>query len=98
MGRVYEGQSSLRIQLTCSQDITDAITKLIYYEKPSGTQGYWTATVGTVATGVIYYDVSLVTEIDQTGWWKFWSYIEFSDSRIAYGEVARYLISEVGIK
>ena len=98
MSRIYEGQSYLRIQLTCSQNITGALAKRIYYEKPSGTSGYWDATALTEATGVMYYDVALVTEIDQIGWWKFWTYVQFADSRIAYGEVVKQLISEVGIK
>jgi hypothetical protein len=86
MSDIYVGQSSLRIQLTCGQDITGALSLKIKYLKPNGVTGEWVATDGGTATGIIYYDVVLATEIDVPGVWTFWSYVKFSDGREGYGD------------
>ena len=86
MSNIFVGQSSLRIQATCNVDITDALTLEIRYRKPDGTEGSWDATEGTAATGVIYYDLTETTELDQSGTWAFWAYIMFSDGRVAAGK------------
>lgn len=94
MSRLYNGQTSLRIQLTTGVDITGATVTRIKYEKPSDTTGYWDATVSDNTTGVIYYDVT-AGDIDETGNWKFWAYITFSDGRSAPGEsIIEYFYTE----
>ena len=85
MGKIYKSQDSLRIKLTTSVDITGATVKKIYYKKPSGTIGSWDATVDVISTGVIYYDV-VSGDIDESGQWKFWAYVTFSDGRSAPGQ------------
>lgn len=85
MGKIYQAQTKLRIQLTVGQDITSA-TCLIKYKKPSGVTGSWSASIGTASTGVIYYDVASADIIDEAGEWSLWAYITFSDTKVAAGE------------
>jgi len=90
LSKVYKYQSALRIELTAGVDITGATIKRIKYKKPSGVEGYWDASVSDASTGVIYYDVALQTEIDESGEWIFWAYITFADGRSAPGEVVKH--------
>jgi len=87
MASIYKNQTKLRIQRTVSQDITGATLLLIKYKKPDGTEGQWTATSSDDSNGVIYYDVTLGNEIDQSGRWIIWAYVTFSDGRSAPGEI-----------
>ena len=45
MGKVYVGQTSVKIEATVGEDLTSATVKRIYYSKPSGSTGFFTATV-----------------------------------------------------
>ena len=96
MSDIFVGQFALRLQLTCNQDITSAKTRRIYYKKPNNSIGYWTAAEGDTATGVIYYDFTSPIELPTPGMWKFWTYIEFTDNRIATGKVVEYEVKAVG--
>ena len=86
MGKIYVGQTKLRIQRTCNVDITGATVRKIKYIKPSGTTGELTATELTAATGVIYFDVVSSATLDEAGTWITWAYVTFSDTRVAPGE------------
>jgi hypothetical protein len=91
MGRIYTFQTYVRILLTAGLDITGALTTLIYYKKPSGTIDSVTATVSNPVTGTIFYDVETDSSgnadfLDETGTWKFWTWVEFADGRTARGE------------
>ena len=96
MGKIYKGQTKLRIQRTVSQDITAASVTQIKYVKPSGTAGALTASVLTAATGVIYFDVVSSSTLDESGIWKTWAYITFSDGRSADGENVSMKVYEPG--
>ncbi len=98
MSKIFKNQSALRIQLTCDQSIVGASVRRIYYEKPSGIEGYWAAIAGDTSDGTVYYDVVDTTILDEAGTWKFWVYIVFSDDREAYGEVFTQVISKIGYK
>ncbi len=87
MSKIFVGQSKLRFQATTGVDITSADPVLIKYKKPDGTTGSWTATIGTESTGIIYYDLTSVSDLDQAGLWTFWAHITFSDSLVAAGEI-----------
>jgi hypothetical protein len=91
MGKIYVGQNELRVQLTCSQDVTSCTCK-IQYRKPDGTTGSWDAVIGTAATGVIYYDVTTTAIIDQPGTWRVWAFVTFTDSKVAYGEAVDMVV------
>ena len=98
---IFVEQSNLRIQLTCVQDITDAIETEIRYRKPDGTEGAWDAEVEDEEEGIIYYDLDEPVEpedpeeetpppeLDQAGIWTFWVYVKFSDGRTGYGEAVQ---------
>jgi hypothetical protein len=59
----------------------------IYYRKPGGTIGSLDATSSDDENGVIYADLdSDSTLLDTRGAWKFWSWVKFSDGRMARGE------------
>lgn len=87
MSKIFVGQSKLRIQLTTGVDITSATPVLIKYIKPDATEGSWTAEIGTASSGIIYYDLTSTTDLDQAGLWTFWAHITFSDSLVAAGEI-----------
>jgi len=86
MSKIYVGQYSLQIRLTTGVDITSASALLVKYKKPDGTEGSWTATEYDATTGVIYYDFTKASELDQAGTWTFWAHVTFSDDRVAMGE------------
>ena len=96
MSTIFTGQSALRIQLTCGQDINDAIEQEIRYRKPDGTEGGWSASVEDADNGIIYYDISGETELDEPGTWTFWAYVKFSDGRIGYGEAVQQRVCPEG--
>lgn len=75
MGKIYVGQTALRIQLSTGIDLTD-ITVSIKYEKPDGTTGVWQASKLN-DSGTIYYDINTVTDLDQSGDWTFWALLHY---------------------
>ena len=96
MNIVYKGQNALRIRAVCGVDITGAQEKEIRHRKPDGTTANWDATVEDDETGIIYYDLILVTETALAGTWRCWSYIKFLDGRVAYGNAFEFSIREPG--
>ena len=94
MNAIYKNQSALKIRVVCSKlidgvltplDITGALETKIKYKKPSGATGSWTAIIENAAQGIIYYDVTTTEVIDESGTWKIWPFIKFSDARVAPG-------------
>ena len=84
---IFKNQTYLRIQLSTGVDITGALQIKIYYRKPDDTIDSVDAIVLTANPGVIYYDMPVdASFLDQTGNWRFWSFIEFGDGREARGE------------
>ena len=101
MSRIFENQSNLRIQLTCGQDIKDALETEIRYRKPDGTEGEWENDGENDEKGIIYHDLDEPgeeekPELDQTGIWTFWAYVKFSDGRTGYGEAAQVRVYPEG--
>lgn len=96
MSNIYVGQYSLRIKLTCGQEITSAASLGIGYKKPDGTIGRWSGTSSDDATGEIYYDLESSSNLDQAGLWHFWAYVEFSDNREANGDIVTQIVTVVG--
>ena len=45
MGKIYENDYGTVIDLDVGEDVSAATTFRIYYTKPSGTTGYWTASL-----------------------------------------------------
>jgi len=99
MSNIFEGQTALKIKLTCNQDISGALTKEIRARKPDGTLVNFTALVSNATIGIIYYDLttSAVIALDQPGLWTFWSYIQFADGREGYGDAVEQLVFAEGL-
>lgn len=95
MGNVYINQTYLRIELTADVSVNDALVTKIYFRRPSGTEDSVDATTIDAEHGVLVYDLNKDEEdlrLDESGWWTFWTYVEFADGRIARGEPLRVRI------
>ena len=95
MGRIFKGQSALRITLKAFTDLEDIISAVIKYRKPDGKSGEFPAAVSDAAKGVVFHEV-IEGEIDASGWWAFWVFVTFSDGRTAAGEAAKVYVWEEG--
>ena len=95
MGKIFKGQSALRITLGTFTDLEDALSAAIKYRKPDGSTGELSAAIGDTAKGVISHEV-IEGEIDVSGWWSFWAFVTFADGRTAAGEAAKVFIWNEG--
>jgi hypothetical protein len=95
MGKIFVGQSALRITLNTFTDLEDVISVVIKYKKPDGKTGDFPAAVGDTARGVIFHEC-IEGEIDVSGWWSFWAFVTFADGRTAAGEAAKVYIWNEG--
>ena len=91
MGKIYKGQSALRITLNTFTDLEDILSAVIKYRKPDGKTGEFAAAVGDTAKGVIFHEC-IEGELDVSGWWAFWAFVTFADGRTAAGEAAKVYI------
>ena len=95
MGKIFKGQSALRITLKTFTDLEDVIMAVIRFCKPNGLMGEFTAAVGDTAKGIIFHEV-IEGELDLPGWWSFWAFATFADGRSAAGETAKVYIWNEG--
>lgn len=93
---VKQNQTKLRIRRTVNVDITGYKDAEIRYIKPSGLKGSFQATVENTTIGIIYYDVSQTTDINESGDWITWAYIMFSDDRYAEGDTVVMTVKKPG--
>ena len=97
MGRIFVGQTSLRIVCETGTDLTEAVSVEIRYRKPDGAEGAFPAVASDPEGGVIFHEMSPDGgEIDLAGWWTFWAWAEFSDGRSAAGEAERVFVWREG--
>ena len=96
MGRIFLGQSALRITIKTFCDLEGVLSAVIKYRKPNGLLGELAAAVGDMAKGVIFHEC-IEGELDVSGWWVFWAYITFSDGRTAAGEAAKVYVWREGV-
>lgn len=96
MGKIFKGQTKLKITLDLEQNITGAKQTLIKYKKPNGTEGQWTATVEDAVLGILSYEPASELILDQSGPWVIWGWVEFSDDRVAAGEPVTLQINAEG--
>jgi len=66
----YDGKG-LKIILNVTADISSSSARKIYYKKPSGTTGSWTAGIETT-TSISY--TTTTDDIDEYGAWELQSY------------------------
>ena len=95
MGKVFIGQSALRITVKTFCDLEDVVSAVIKYRKPNGSAGEFSAAIGDPATGVIFHEC-LEGELNVTGWWRFWAFVTFADGRTAAGETAKVFVWKEG--
>jgi hypothetical protein len=95
MGRIFKGQSALRITLNTFCDLEGIEIAVIRYRKPNGKAGEFAAAVGDSAKGVIFHEC-IEGGIDISGWWSFWAFITFADGRTAAGEAAKVYVWQEG--
>ena len=88
MGKVYVGQTKLKIIADLNSDITGS-TVVLKYEKPDGATGNFPMVITDALNGIVEYDVSLATDFDLKGNWKMWAYVTYADSKVAPGEPFR---------
>jgi hypothetical protein len=91
MGKLFKGQSALRITLKTFTDLEGIISAVIKYRKPNGSTGEFAAAVGDTSKGCIFHEC-IEGEIDISGWWLFWAFITFADGRTAAGEAAKVYV------
>jgi hypothetical protein len=91
MGKIFAGQSALRITLKTFIDLEGIENAVIKYRKPDGITGELAAAVGDTARGVIFHEC-IEGEIDLSGWWAFWAFVTFADGRTAAGETAKVYV------
>ena len=95
MGKVYKGQSALRITLKTFTDLEGIISAVIKYRKPDGSIGEFIAGIANSVKGIIFHEC-IEGEIDRAGWWVFWAFITFADGRTAAGETAKVFVWNEG--
>jgi len=95
MGKIFIGQSALRITLKTFCDLEGVLSAVIRFKKPSGIIGEFAAAVGDAVKGVIFHEC-IEGELDMSGWWAFWAFVTFSDGRTAAGETAKVYVWDIG--
>ena len=95
MGRIFKGQTSLRLVLKTFADLSGARSAAVRYAKPGGEVGELSAGVPVPEDGLLCHDFE-EGELDEAGWWRFWSFVVFADGRSAAGEAARVHVWEEG--
>jgi hypothetical protein len=95
MGKIFKGQSALRIILQTFCNLEGVVSALIKYRKPDGSSGELNAAVSDEVTGIIFHEV-VEGELDTSGWWVFWAFVTFADGRTAAGEPAKVFVYNEG--
>lgn len=88
----YMNSVGYAVVLNVDRDIADSTVRRILYKKPSGTTGYWEATLRRFYE--IYYLVQ-EGDFDELGKWEIQAYVE-TQGRSLYGERA-YMDVEANI-
>ena len=95
MGRIFKGQSALRITLKTFTDLDGIENAVIKYRKPNGKCGEFSAGVSDASQGVISHEC-IEGEIDVSGWWAFWAFVTFADGRTAAGQAEKVYVWKEG--
>jgi len=95
MGKIYKGQTALRIVLKTFIDLEGIEKAVIRYRKPCGELGEFAAGVSDPTRGLIFHEC-LEGELDVAGWWVFWALITFADGRTAAGEASKVYVWKEG--
>ena len=94
-GKIFKGQSALRITLRTFTDLDSVESVCIRFCKPDGSVGEFPAGISDAVNGLVFYEC-VEGDIDASGWWAFWAFVTFADGRSAAGEAARVFVWEEG--
>lgn len=89
MSILYTNSGLITLILGTGRDLTGASNPKILYQKPDGTKGEWT---GTISGQNLTY-VLTNADIDQSGVWKFQTYIEVATKK-GYGEIVEQVFEK----
>lgn len=96
MGKIFDTQDYLRIQLAFTADIEDDITSaVIKYIDPDGDEDEWVASIDTV-NKTIYYELPQGSPLNKPGLWTVWSVVTMDDGRILVGSIAKFKVFAEG--
>ena len=95
MGKIFNGQTALRIVVRTFIDLAGIENAVIRFRKPNGKIGELAAGVMDIEKGLIGHEC-IEGELDVSGWWVFWAFITFGDGRTAAGEAAKVFIWNEG--
>ena len=79
-----------KITLNVGMDISGASALRIYYQKPSGTKGHWTAMAESARS--ISHTLA-ASDLDEAGVWKVQPYTVVDDKE-TYGDIERFEVRE----
>jgi len=96
MNTVYKNQTALRLIVDTAIELGSGDVCEIRYCKPDGVTGSFAASILSENSSFVYYDINNETELDVSGWWKFWAYITFADGRSACGKSIKMYIADEG--
>lgn len=96
MGKIYVGQTDLRITLKTNTDITGALATKIMYKSPSLIEGELDATIDDAINGIISYIVPNATVLNELGNWTFWAKITSAQNKISISEPSSIIINKQG--
>jgi uncharacterized SAM-dependent methyltransferase len=85
MGKVYIGQTRLKIVVDTKNDISNASVKL-KYKTPNNLTGDFNMNVTDAINGIAEYEAVLSTDFNVPGDWIFWAYVTYDDGDVAPGE------------
>jgi len=88
---VYQGAIGQKITLNIGVSIVGASVRQIKYEKPDGTDGYWTAAQESATE--ISFTTTVVTDLDKIGNWKLQAYIVMP-TWTDHGDIARLTVKK----
>lgn len=96
LNTVYKNQTALRLIVDTAIELGSGDVCEIRYCKPDGVTGSFPASILNENSSLIYHDITSETELDVSGWWKFWAYITFTDGRSACGKAVKIFIADEG--
>lgn len=91
MGRIYRGQSALRIRIQTGSDLSQMTEGKICYINPGSETGIFPVIKEDSSDGILFYDVQ-EGDLEQAGWWLFWVEVIFQDGRKGIGEKRKVYI------
>ena len=91
-GKVYTGQTALRINFDLEDDITNYASVVINVQQPTGGSATWTATVSDASTGAIYFSAFASTTLSVARTYLMQPLVTFADGTTVKGETKKLVV------